>query len=321
MPKDRDSRIGRDTESREGLMRGWWRLSAIWVLAACLLLAAGTGPGSAEPRAHVYLLRGLLNIFSLGMDTLSQELNNRGVYATVDNHTAWQGLADQAAARYKAGTEGPIIIIGHSLGADAAMEMAAYLGQKGVPVALVVPFDGTASYAASSNVGRVINLSQHYWMGRGPGFKGTLVNVDLRSDPNIDHLNIDKSPRLHARIIAEVLSVVGSHRMGPPGTTTPKPIQVNAPQTAPAAMPATTTPAPAPPAASSSSVKQDAAPAAPSFPPEPPPPSAVPAAPAKSGAAGSTMDTADAQKPSVYGNTPVIALPERSSGHVNSIPQ
>ena len=65
----------------------------------------------------------------------------------------------QAAAKYKAGSEGPIIIIGHSLGADAAMEMAAYLGQRGVPVALVVPFDGTDSYAASANVGRVLNLS------------------------------------------------------------------------------------------------------------------------------------------------------------------
>ncbi len=48
-----------------------------------------------------------------------------------------------AAANYKAGREGPIILIGHSLGADAVMEMADYLGKRGVPVALVVPFDGT----------------------------------------------------------------------------------------------------------------------------------------------------------------------------------
>ncbi len=71
-----------------------------------------------------------MNIFSLGMDTLADELNRRGVYATVDNHAEWQSLADQAAANYKAGKEGPIIIIGHSLGADAVMEMADYLGAK-----------------------------------------------------------------------------------------------------------------------------------------------------------------------------------------------
>lgn len=196
-----------------------------------MVLALGTSPSMAQPRAHVYLLRGLLNVFSLGMDTLADELNKRGVYATVDNHTAWQSLADQAAARYKAGTEGPIIIIGHSLGADAVMEMSAYLGQKGVPVALAVPFDGTQSFAASSNIAHVLNLTQrsYAYMRRGPGFKGTLVNFDVSSDPNIDHLNIDKAPRLHAKVIAEVLAIVGSHRMPAPGSTTPHPVPVNAP--------------------------------------------------------------------------------------------
>ena len=197
-------------------MKNWWRLTAIGVLTAGLLLAFGSSPSMAAPRAHVYLLRGLMNIFSLGMDTLAAELNKRGVYATVDNHADWQSLADSAAANYKAGKEGPIILIGHSLGADAVMEMAAYLGKRGVPVALVVPFDGTGAYAASANVARVLNLSQHYWMSRGPGFHGSLINVDLRGDPNIDHLNIDKSPRLHARVIAEVLAIVGSRRVEPP---------------------------------------------------------------------------------------------------------
>jgi alpha-beta hydrolase superfamily lysophospholipase len=204
-------------------MRNWWRLSVIGMLTAGLMLALGSSPSMAAPRAHVYLLRGLLNIFSLGMDTLAEELNKRGVYATVDNHADWQELADSAAANYKAGKEGPIILIGHSLGADAVMEMAAYLGRRGVPVALVVPFDGTASFPASSNVARVLNLSQHYWMSRGPGFHGSLINVDLRGDPNIDHLNIDKSPRLHARVIAEVLAIVGSHRIETP-TVAAKPV-------------------------------------------------------------------------------------------------
>ncbi|HTZ04073.1 MAG TPA: thioesterase domain-containing protein [Xanthobacteraceae bacterium] len=198
-------------------MRNWRRLSVIGVLTAGLILAFGSNPSMAAPRAHVYLLRGLLNIFSLGMDTLAGQLNKRGIYATVDNHADWQSLADSAAANYKAGKEGPIILIGHSLGADAVMEMAAYLGRRGVPVALVVPFDGTSAFPASANVARVLNLSQHYWMTRGPGFHGSLINVDLRGDPNIDHLNIDKSPRLHARVIAEVLAIVGSHRMEEPG--------------------------------------------------------------------------------------------------------
>jgi hypothetical protein len=193
------------------------------------MLAVGTNPGAAESRAHVYLLRGLMNIFSLGMDTLSEELNRHGVYATVHGYADWPALADRAAADYKAGKEGPIILIGHSLGADAVMEMAAYLGRKGVPVALVVPFDGTKSLAASDNVARVLNLTQrdYAYMRRGPGFRGTLSNIDVSSDPSIDHINIDKSPRLHARVISEVVAIVGGHRAAAPGAPGPKPTSVN----------------------------------------------------------------------------------------------
>ena len=120
------------------------------------MLALGSMPataqsvaGTAQARAHVYLLRGLMNIFSLGMDSLAEELSKRGVYATVSNHSEWQSLADQAAANYKARKEDPIILIGHSLGADAVMQMAAYLSRKNIPVALVVPFDGTESFSNS----------------------------------------------------------------------------------------------------------------------------------------------------------------------------
>ena len=102
-------------------MRAWFRFAAFGVLALALVLAFGSSSAMAQSRAHVYLLRGLMNIFSLGMDTLSEELNRRGVYATVHGYGDYQALADDAAVKYKAGKEGPIIIIGHSLGADAAM--------------------------------------------------------------------------------------------------------------------------------------------------------------------------------------------------------
>ncbi len=163
------------------------------------------------PHAHVYLLRGLFNVFSLGMDTLAAELNKRGVETSVDNYADWQSLADRAAARYKAGTENPIILIGHSLGADAVMDMAAYLGRRDVPVALVIPFDGTKTLVAPGNVGRVVNLTQRsYAYARpGAGFHGSLANVDVSFDQNIDHINIDKAARTHARAISEVLAVVG----------------------------------------------------------------------------------------------------------------
>ena len=268
-------------------MRRSWRLTAIGMLVVGML-ALGTNPGAAESRAHVYLLRGLMNIFSLGMDTLAEQLNRRGVYATVHGYGEWQSLADRAAVDFKAGKEGPIILIGHSLGADAVMEMAAYLGRKGIPVALVVPFDGTQSFAASDNVARVLNLTQrdYAYMRRGPGFHGTLANVDVSSDPSIDHINIDKSPRLHARVVSEVLAVVGGHRAAAPGAA--KPTGLNG--TAPAG--------------------QDGGSAAkPEAPPTATPPQGTPAKSGNGADAGTGTPVAD--------GTPIIARPERTGTRQN----
>jgi pimeloyl-ACP methyl ester carboxylesterase len=191
--------------------------------AASQTIAAAEKPRKASSSArsgggHVYLLRGLLNVFSLGMDDLAAKLQARGVAATVHNHADWQGIADDIAVKYKAGKHGPVILIGHSLGADAVMVMAEYLGKKGVPVALVVPFDGTGSYAASSNVSRVMNLTQrdYAYMRKGAGFRGTLQNIDVSKDSSIDHITIDKSDRLHKMVVGSVLGILG--RGGAPKT-------------------------------------------------------------------------------------------------------
>jgi hypothetical protein len=275
-------------------MRIWNRFAAIAALVVAVLMVLGSSPGMSEPRAHVYLFRGLMNIFSLGMDTLAEELDHRGVYATVHNHSDYVGLADAAAAAYKAGKEGPIIIIGHSLGADAAMEMATYLGKKGVPVALVVPFDGTQSFSAPSNVARVMNLTQrdYAFMRAGPGFHGSLTNVDLRSDPSIDHLNIDKSPRLHARVIGEVMAVVGGgHRMAAPG----------------GAQPASSKPAGEESSGAKAAPGGEHSPAAP-----------APAAPVKSGDGASNAPAGMRPLADSGSGTPVIAVPERRPARLGS---
>jgi hypothetical protein len=162
-----------------------------------------SGPHASA--TQVYLLRGLLNVFSLGMDSLAAELQSAGISATVANHTSWRGIADGIAANYRAGRRGPIVLVGHSLGADAVMSMGEYLGQMHVPVALIVPFDGRDAHAASANVARVLNFykSADVKITRGPGFHGELNNYHAE-DSNITHLNIDKNPRFHAMVINKV---------------------------------------------------------------------------------------------------------------------
>jgi hypothetical protein len=274
-------------------MKDMRRFALVGVVAALFLVPMGSSPSIAQSRAHVYLLRGLMNIFSLGMDDLAEKIQRRGVHATVHNHSEWQTLADSAAAAYRAGREGPIILIGHSLGADAVMIMAQYLDKKGIPLALVVPFDGTQSFATPKNVQRLVNITQrdYAYMKRGPGFRGTLSNLDVSRDTSIGHISIDKSPRLHAQVVGYVLSAVGTgHRIA-------------VPRRAPAAK---TTAGHAP--ADSTATKPE---------------------PAVNGAAKPATGPADVAKPSGNGNgvfnggektksladsgTPVIAAPEKSA--------
>jgi hypothetical protein len=88
--------------------------------------------------------------------------------------------------------------------------MGEYLGSKGVPVALIVPFDGTRSFNASGNVASVMNITQrdYAYMRRGSGFHGELSNVDVSKDESIGHISIDKTPRLHAMVVNKIAAVV-----------------------------------------------------------------------------------------------------------------
>ena len=50
--------------------------------------------------AHVYLLRGVLNIFSLGLDDIAARCGE-GIPVTVANFASWSSLADEAAAGHQ----------------------------------------------------------------------------------------------------------------------------------------------------------------------------------------------------------------------------
>ena len=179
---------------------------------------ASTATGASHP--HVYLMRGLLNVFSLGMDQLAAQIQSRGIDASVYNHSVADGVVSRITQEYRAGDRGPYILIGHSLGADAVMTMAQQLNLQGVPVALVVPFDGTGSYAAPSNVACVVNLTQrkYAYMVPGAGFHGKLSNVDVSSDTSIDHFTIDKSPRLQATALNSVVQAAHGQSCRPGAT-------------------------------------------------------------------------------------------------------
>jgi hypothetical protein len=155
--------------------------------------------------ARVYLLRGFMNIFSLGMDDLAARIQADGIAATVTNHADADMLVNEIVTRYQAGDHGPIILIGHSLGADAVIAMARALDRYDIPVALAILFDGTSPHQVPGNVTTAINFTQRFDIGPAPDFRGSLSNVDLSADEGIDHFTIDKSPALQANALNNVL--------------------------------------------------------------------------------------------------------------------
>jgi pimeloyl-ACP methyl ester carboxylesterase len=177
-------------------------------------IASAQTSSPSQPGAHVYLLRGFANVFSLGLDELATKLRQHGIHTTVDNYLAWPSLAEQAAAEYKSGRTRAIILVGHSSGATSVTEMAARLSQLGVPVKLAIGLDPTSRMTTTGHIDRYINYYIANGFGdpvdRGQDFSGVLQNVDLEHMADVSHFNIDKDNRLQGMVIKEILAAVST---------------------------------------------------------------------------------------------------------------
>jgi hypothetical protein len=205
------------------------RWSILLRVAAIVVLLAGVtvqmGPAQAAPAqpaaAHVFLIRGVLNIFSLGMDQMAARLQQQGINATVHNHMLWASIADDAAAEYKSGRVKTIILVGHSSGATVLPDIVARLDQQGVPVKLAIGLDSVFRTALGGHVGRYINFYVASGYGtrveQTKGFQGKLENVDVETVPGVSHLSIDKNQIIQQKVIAEIDAAVRGGPVRAPG--------------------------------------------------------------------------------------------------------
>jgi hypothetical protein len=185
---------------------------AALLATALLILVAVSGSAFAAPERgpKVYLLRGFLNVFSLGLDELATKIERRGIRAEVYNHTSWRRLVGEIAAEYKSGQTRPIVLIGHSQGGNSLIDLVEGLGHEGVPVALAVTLDIASVPIPSGRVGTFLNLyARTGALTAGPGFRGKLVNMDMGKDPLVGHFSIDKVDAVHNLILRYVASAVG----------------------------------------------------------------------------------------------------------------
>jgi hypothetical protein len=187
--------------------------------AAKVAPAAKAAPAAKTDAAKVdhgtvYLIRGLADVFSLGMNKLGDRLRANGVKATVTSQSYEQRITDQIAAAYKRDKAKalPIIIMGHSLGANKALTISSRLAKKGIPVRLVVLFDATHKIPVPTNVEEVLNLHKPSALGvsvkGAEGFAGTIDNHDVSDIKGIGHVSIDKSKTLHDLVVEKVLQVL-----------------------------------------------------------------------------------------------------------------
>jgi hypothetical protein len=139
------------------------------LLFAAVLLAITALSGRAHASGHVYLLRGLAGIFSTGLNVLDEKLLQRDYNATVHPYDFYNSLAEEAARLQKSG-KGPIIM-GHSLGADAAIYMAEKMKTLGAPVALVVTFVPTTNLRRQMWAKSSITTRATLWYQKGLGSK------------------------------------------------------------------------------------------------------------------------------------------------------
>jgi pimeloyl-ACP methyl ester carboxylesterase len=188
----------------------------IALAAAGVVAASGLGAdsgialaaeGSDTGNGKVYMLvGGAIGIFSRGLNRLSDQLNGLGIRSEVLGTGAWRRIAAELVEKHSAGrTVAPLVIVGHSWGATAALLMAEELGDHSVPVDLVVTFDPVDAVKLGPNVDRIINF---YVKNGGVSvpvrsdFTGSLENFNvLELNEGIWHFNIDENKTLHRRVI------------------------------------------------------------------------------------------------------------------------
>ena len=205
------------------------RVTRRWL--ATLALIAGVGvlplqdattqtmrraPAVEVEHAQIYLIRGLFGVFSSGMDQMAAQLKAQG-YSNVSlwSWTDVDQIAADIISGHQNGDNAHVILIGHSLGSNAVVQVADRIGAQGIPVDLAVTFDITEGLRVPLNVERFINFYQNNGFGRPAlepaGFTGEFSNINLSNQTQLDHGNIDNAPKLQQFVMQRIYEITHTH--------------------------------------------------------------------------------------------------------------
>jgi hypothetical protein len=198
-------------------------LQVLVKLALSTLLIGGmalgaSGAETSRPAGRILIVRGIFNVFSLGMDQLACRLSARGYRVDV----APPSLAYLAAEaiekeRRSVPNAGPMVIVGHSLGGRFCCSIPWRWRARGLSVNLAVILDSNPRMAVPDNVRRCINLyvTNQYGVFHGQDVwavdsRTDLVNLDMTKVDRppgvapVDHFSIDDSAWIQHLVIEEI---------------------------------------------------------------------------------------------------------------------
>ena len=170
-------------------------------------------------QGDVILVRGGFDVFSRGMDQMATKLVKKGVKAKVFKYTQTKQIADHIISNQKKFGRKPIVLIGHSWGANAIIRVAKILEKQKLKVTYMATFAATAPEPAPTNIKKLTNyyFKKDGWgkpVSTMKGFRGRLKNIDMSNNPEIHHFNVEEQPRLQNQVIRNVLRFVKPNRLG-----------------------------------------------------------------------------------------------------------
>ena len=188
---------------------GAWQGLRLPLALVALGLFAHDGALAAEPR--VILLRGWFGVFSTGLDGIADQLKALGIKAEVAGHLNWSNEVSDILRDRAAGHSGPLVLVGHSQGANNVIDMARSLQAYNVTIDLMVTLSPFMQNPVPANVAKAIDYYQGPGWGQpleaDRGFQGKIVNINLVDDPTISHIGMDKSTKVQAEIVQDIIAL------------------------------------------------------------------------------------------------------------------
>jgi hypothetical protein len=209
--------------ARPNKRRPLWFLATLLLCAPWMTGCQTTAPidyeGVTRGGSSFYLL-GLWNFFSQGLGDVSDGLRAEGYHGQWLPGPEWPALCTRIEElEAKGELRRPLVLSGHSLGADKALLLAAALEKRGIDVDYVLLLDPTNPRTVPANVKRCHNIYlSHSLTDWFPAFRGIavravspeteLVNYDVRyssdaalSTGDFDHFDIEADPEIQQLMI------------------------------------------------------------------------------------------------------------------------